>query len=173
MSTSPSAAASSCAHAGLADLQHELDTTRRVLARVPEEHLAWKPHAKSYSLGQLARHVAEIPGWVDVTLTTDALDGADLPPSGPVPTAVREISDAFERTAAQAVASLAKASEEELARTWTLRVGDHVIFAMPKSRVLRGFVISHLIHHRAQLAVYLRLLDVPVPSIYGPSADER
>jgi uncharacterized damage-inducible protein DinB len=157
--------------AGLADYEHELGITRRVLARVPEEHLAWKPHAKSYSLGQLARHLAHIPHWMTVTVTTDELDGAAIP-RNPDPTSTREILDAFEANVAESLAALKGASGETFGAPWTLRVGDHVVFTQPKAGVARGFVISHMIHHRAQLAVYLRLLDVPVPSIYGPSADE-
>lgn len=157
--------------AGLADYEHELGVTRRVLARVPEAHLAWKPHAKSFSLGQLARHVAQIPNWLTVTLETSELDGANLPRL-PEPTTTKEILDAFEAHAAESLAALKAAPAETFRAPWSLRMGDHVIFTQPKGGVSRGFVISHMIHHRAQLAVYLRLLDVPVPSIYGPSADE-
>lgn len=172
MSTSATTAVPPCFHVGLADYEHELATTRRVLERVPDAHLAWKPHAKSFSLGQLARHVAQIPHWMSVTMETTELDPTTIPRVAE-PTSTREILDVFEKHAAESVAALKGASAETLKEPWTLRMGEHVVFTMPRSGVARGFVISHMVHHRAQLSVYLRLLDVPVPSIYGPSADEQ
>ena len=171
MSTSSTTAVPPSFHVGLADYEHELATTRRVLERVPEEHLAWKPHAKSFSLGQLARHIAQIPHWLNVTLETSELDPSGIPRVAD-PTSTREIMDAFEKHAAESTAALKAASAEALKEPWTLSNGERAIFTLPKSAVTRGFVISHMIHHRAQLSVYLRLLDVPVPATYGPTADE-
>lgn len=165
------ASAPSLKQLALGDLAHELETTRRVLERVPELHLDWKPHAKSFSLGQLATHLTQIPYWVTITLTQDELDAAAAPRIEP-PATVEELMRRFDENAAGARESLANADESTFGQNWTLRAGDHVILTMPRLAVLRSFCISHMIHHRGQMSVYLRLLDVPVPSIYGPTADE-
>ena len=154
------------------DFEHELAGARRVLERVPEEHLAWKPHPKSFSLGELATHVATIPFWGTMTLQTEELDFAQPQPPNPVATSREELLARFDKNAADALAAMEAAEPAAFGQPWTLRVGEKVIFSQPRAGVMRGFVISHLIHHRAQLAVYLRLLDVPVPALYGPSADE-
>lgn len=166
------ASAPSLKQLALGDLDHELETTRRVLERVPEQHLDWKPHAKSFSLGQLATHLTQIPYWVTITLTQDELDAAATPRIEP-PATVEELMRRFDENAAGARESMANADESTFGQSWTLRAGDHVILSMPRLAVLRSFCISHMVHHRGQMSVYLRLLDVPVPSIYGPTADEQ
>jgi len=155
----------------LPEFDHEMTTTRKVLERVPEDKFAWKPHAKSFSLGTLAAHVAMLPAWGEETLTRSEIDIAGgRPPVAPASKA--ELMATFDKNVAAARSALAGKTDAELLATWTLKRGGRAIFSMPKTAVLRSFVLSHLIHHRGQLSVYLRLLDVPVPSIYGPSADE-
>jgi uncharacterized damage-inducible protein DinB len=155
----------------LSEFDREMAVTRKVLSRVREDRFGWTPHAKSTTFGRLATHVAEIPGWVKETLTLDSLDMG----GGHAPDALRtreEILAKFDRMVAVARPLLESATDAQLAAPWTLKADGHEIFTMPRAGVLRSFVFSHLIHHRAQLAVYLRLNDIPVPSIYGPSADE-
>ena len=154
-----------------AELDQELSTTRRLLERVPTDKLAWSPHAKSFTMGKLATHVAHLPSWTGITLTTSELDVA-APREQPKPETTEEILALFDETRADALKALDAAPESVWGETWTLRAGDHVIFSMPKAAVMRAFVLSHVIHHRGQLSVYLRLNEIPVPSIYGPSADE-
>jgi uncharacterized damage-inducible protein DinB len=156
------------------DLQNELATTRRVLERVPDEHLGWKPHEKSFSLGTLAAHIVNLVGWGKDILE---LDGLDL--SGPVTQSLKgsvpreELLRALDANIANVTQALERATTESLGKTWTLRHGDHVILSAPRAGVLRGMGVSHMVHHRAQLAVYFRLLNVPVPPMYGPTADEQ
>jgi uncharacterized damage-inducible protein DinB len=155
----------------LPEFDHEMSITRKVLERVPDGRIDWKPHLKSYSAGQLAQHLATIPLWGTMTMSQAEVDLAGLPPIAPLQTCA-DILALFDRHAASARAALMGKSDAELKVQWSLKRDGHVIFSMPKHAVWRSFVISHLIHHRAQLGVYLRLLDVPVPSTYGPSADE-
>jgi uncharacterized damage-inducible protein DinB len=156
----------------LPDLESEIATTRRVLDRIPEEHFDWKPHAKSMSLGGLATHLATIPFYGVAVLQGEDFDvAAPLPPNPPATTR-DEILRRFDAMAADLRALLENADDESLRQPWTLRAGERVVFTQPRIGVLRGIVVSHLVHHRGQLSVYLRLLDVPVPSIYGPTADE-
>ena len=155
----------------LPEFDHEMTTTRKVLERAPEDRFDWKPHTKSFSLGALAAHVAGLPGWgVDTLMKTEYDIAAEQPPAAP--TSTTELLTTFDENVAAARSALASKTDEELLVMWTLKHGDKAIFSMPRAGVLRSFVLSHLIHHRGQLSVYLRLLDVPVPSIYGPSADE-
>ena len=155
----------------LPEFDHEMTTTRKVLERVPEDKFAWKPHAKSFSLGALAAHVATLPTWGEETLTRSEIDIAGGQP--PVaPPSKTELMATFDKNVAATRSALAGKTDAELLATWTLKRHSKAIFSMPKTAVLRSFVLSHLIHHRGQLCVYLRLLDVSVPSIYGPSADE-
>ena len=155
----------------LPEFDHEMSITRKVLERVPDGRIDWKPHAKSYALGQLAQHLATIPMWGTATLTETEVDITETPPLEPR-RSCREILALFDGHAASARVALVGKSDGEFKVQWSLKRDGHVIFSMPKHAVWRSFVISHLIHHRAQLGVYLRLLDVPVPSTYGPSADE-
>ena len=159
----------------LPEYDHELATTRRVLERVPEAEFNWKPHAKSMSLGQLAGHCANIAFWCSATLDADAYDLQSNAPEArlDVPASRDVLLKEFDRKVAKARASLAKATDAEMLAPWSLKNGDHVIFSMPRVSAVRSFVMNHLIHHRGQLTVYLRLKDVPVPPIYGPTADEQ
>ncbi|MBM3819409.1 MAG: damage-inducible protein DinB [Acidimicrobiia bacterium] len=156
----------------LPEFDHEMATTRTVLERVPEDKLAWKPHPTSSSLGDLATHVATIPMWGEMTLNRDELD---LGGAGRVAAAASRAAllEQFGRNAAGTRAALVGRSDAELMAHWSLKNGDQMLFTLPKAMVWRSFVMNHLIHHRAQLAVYLRMLEVPVPSMYGPSRDEN
>ena len=155
----------------LPEFDHEMTVTRKMLERVPDAHLAWKPHQKSMSLGQLAQHVATIPRWGDVTMSRTEFDLGSEPP--PAPMASRaEMLAAFDRHVAAARAALLGKGDGEMSAPWTLKRSGTTIFSMPRTAVWRSFVMSHIIHHRAQLGVYLRMHDVPLPSVYGPSADE-
>lgn len=155
----------------LPEFDHEMTTTRKLLERVPDDRRDWKPHARSFSLGQLAEHVATIPSWGLVTLTQSEFDVSGSPPPQEM-RARAELLAAFDKHVADTRAALAGRTDAELMAPWALKRNGQVIFSMPKAAVWRSFVVNHLVHHRGQLSVYLRLLDVPVPSIYGPSADE-
>lgn len=158
----------------LPEFDHEMGLTRRLLARIPDGQFAWKPHDKSMTLGRLAEHVAEIPiTWVTATIEKGELDLDQGRPEGRgSPTTCGELLAFFDRNVAAARAALAGRTDAELAAPWTLRQGAAVLFTMPKAAALRTYAFNHIIHHRGQLSVYLRLRDVPVPAIYGPTADE-
>jgi uncharacterized damage-inducible protein DinB len=155
----------------LPEFDHEMTTTRKLLERVPEDKLEWKPHARSMSLGALATHVATIPSWGEVTLTQPEID---LGGTGIAETARSraELLGTFDKNVKATRAALTARSDGEFMEPWTLKSGGHTIFTMPKATVWRSFVMNHIIHHRAQLSVYLRMHDVPLPAMYGPSADE-
>lgn len=165
----------SIAESLLPEYDHELATTRRVLERVPEAEFAWKPHAKSMSLGQLAGHVANLPWWLSMTLAAPFYDlnSQDNESRLDGPASKEALLKEFDEKVKNARASLAKTSDAEMMAPWTLKAGDNEIFTIPRVAAVRTFVMNHLIHHRGQLSVYLRLKDVPVPSIYGPTADEQ
>lgn len=160
----------------LPEFDHEMANTRKTLERVPHDKSDWKPHEKSMAMGGLATHLGNIPTWVNYTIDQDSLD---LAPEGqPLPSAElaksqAELLETFDANVAKARASIAGASDQELFKPWTLLSNGNQILTLPKVAVLRSFVMNHMIHHRAQLGVYLRLNDIPVPSIYGPSADEN
>jgi uncharacterized damage-inducible protein DinB len=159
----------------LPEFDREMANTRKTLERIPEEKFDWKPHEKSMALGVLATHLANLPTWVVSTINNDSLDIA--PPGAPplrIPAAAsrEDVLTRFDESVAAARDAIAGASDERLLGPWTLLSGGKTVFTMPRVAVLRSFVMNHSIHHRAQLGVYLRLNDVPVPSIYGPSADE-
>lgn len=158
----------------LPEFDHEMGTTRRLLARVPQADLAWQPHPKSFSLGQLASHIANIPTWVEATLDLPMLDLSSLGDDGRPkhPTELVPILTAFDDNVKKARAKIDAQLDPAFFVPWTLKQGGSEVFTMPKIAVLRSFVMNHLIHHRGQLSVYLRLRDVPLPSIYGPTADE-
>jgi uncharacterized damage-inducible protein DinB len=156
----------------LAELQQEAKTTRKLLERVPQQALEWRPHEKSMTLGRLASHLAELPQWASMTIDRNELDLNTLPPTGLNSSSVQEILEVFDKSIADASESLKGLSDQKLMELWRLRRGDKVFFELPKIAVLRSVVFNHQVHHRGQLSVYLRLQDVPVPSIYGPSADE-
>ena len=158
----------------LPELDQELATTRAVLAAVPEAKTSFRPHKKSWTLGELSLHVANVLTWLPITLRSTELDLS--PPGGPSfvpPTfeSARATLEAFEGNARAARAALAAATDAELAVPWTLKRGGQPLFTLPRSACLRSFVMNHLIHHRGQLTVYLRLMDAKVPAIYGASAD--
>jgi uncharacterized damage-inducible protein DinB len=159
------------AEALLPEYDHEVATTRKVLERVPDDRLAWKPHDKSMSMGQLATHVATMLSWGSATISQSEIDlsGPYTPPD--LKTRA-ELLASFDKEATATRAALAATSDPELMAMWSLKRDGKTIFSMPKVAVLRSFVMNHMIHHRGQLSVYLRLNDVPVPSMYGPSADE-
>ena len=154
------------------ELEQEAQNTRKMLERVPNDKYDWQPHPKSMSIKQLATHIAELPGWISMGLTTDELDFAAVPYAPENITNTTELLDLLERSIASAKSSLSEATEESLLPTWTLRNGDQIYMAITKYEVIRH-ALSQLIHHRAQLGVYLRLLDIPIPGSYGPSADEQ
>ncbi len=159
----------------LPEYDHEMSVTRTVLSRVPGERATWRPHAKSYSLGDLSSHIANLPTWITPTLSETELDLN--PPGGtgwvsPTFQSTDALLATFDANIAAGRTAIAGTADEAFGVPWSLKSGGHVIFTMPRVVVLRSFVLNHLIHHRGQLAVYLRLLDVPVPQIYGPTADE-
>jgi uncharacterized damage-inducible protein DinB len=156
----------------IGELSHEAETTRKVLERVPAELFDYKPHDKSMKMGRLAVHVAEMINWIEVTCKTDELDFAagDLKPFEPKTTA--ELVEYHDKLVSEALAALKTTSDEDMKLNWSLKNGEHNIFTMPKINCLRTMCMNHIWHHRGQLSVYLRLNDIPVPSIYGPSADE-
>jgi uncharacterized damage-inducible protein DinB len=156
------------------ELDQESATTRRVLERVPADKLAWKPHAKSMSLGELALHLAMSPGYICNWAMQDVTDfSAEGGKGSPTPKSTAEILAAHDEGVAHAKKSLSSLGDDGLRQIWTGTAGGATIFGpMPKAALVRAIVMNHTYHHRGQLSVYLRLLDVPVPSIYGPSADE-
>jgi uncharacterized damage-inducible protein DinB len=156
----------------LPEFDHEMATTRTLLERVPDGRFDWKPHAKSYSLGQLAQHVATLPWWGHVTLEQSEFDVAGNPQGDPVATRDAVLA-LFDRHKAATRQALSGKTDAELMAPWALKNGAATIFSMPKVTVWRSFVMNHLVHHRGQLSVYLRMQDVPLPAMYGPSADEQ
>jgi uncharacterized damage-inducible protein DinB len=157
----------------IAELKMESANTRKILERVPVDKNDWKPHEKSMKLGNLANHVADLPSWISMIMTTDELDLSKMDYKPVIPTSTAELTAKLDQQVNKAIAALESASDADFDKMWTLRRGDHIMFTMPKKAVLRSFALSHQIHHRGQLSVYLRLLDVPVPGMYGPSADDR
>ena len=156
----------------LAELEQEAEATRRVLERIPQAHLSWKPHPKSFSLGQLALHVATVPGNV-AELT--AMDLVPNPPAFVQPEAATasELVPSLKESVAKAKRALGGFDDARMGATWRLQAGGRDIMAMPRVAVVRTIMLNHWYHHRGQLLVYLRLLNLPVPSVYGPSADEN
>lgn len=156
----------------IAEIEQEAQSLRKSLERVPAEKFDWKPHEKSMSFAQLASHVAELISWTVPTLTAPELDFATMDYKPFVPQTTQDLVDFFERNLSEAIETLNNTPDALYGEMWTLRQGEQIFFTMPKAAVMRGFVLSHLYHHRGQLSVYLRLNDIPVPSLYGPSADE-
>ena len=166
----------SIAQSLLPEFDHEMATTRKVLEVVPEGKNEWKPHDKSMTLGRLAGHVAELPGWGMTTLEQTELDFAPVGKPAWVPgvfTTRAETLKKFDETVAATRAALAKATDADLMVVWTLKSGGNTLLSMPRIAVLRSFMMNHIVHHRAQLGVYLRLNNVAIPGSYGPSADEK
>ena|ERR1700694_3932585 len=154
------------------ELKQEGAQTRKMLERVPYERFDWKPHDKSMLLRRLSVHIAELPGWIPLTLQTTELDLAQRKYEPTAVGSTEALLALHDKKLEEAVTALSSASDEDLMMPWTLRMGDRVMFTMPRIAVIRTITLNHIIHHRAQLSVYLRLLDVPVPGMYGPSADE-
>jgi len=158
----------------LPEYDHEMGTTRRLLERVPEADLGWKPHEKSFSLGQLASHIANIPHWLDATCDFTVFDlatiGDDARPKEP--TSIADLLKTFDENVKKGRQKIDAQTDAAMFAQWTMKQGEHEILTMPRVAVLRSFIMNHLIHHRGQLSVYLRLRHVPIPAIYGPSADE-
>jgi uncharacterized damage-inducible protein DinB len=158
----------------LPEFDHEMGTTRRLLERTPEAELAWKPHEKSFTLGQLAGHIANIPNWCDAILRQTVFDVTTLGDTrAKAPESIAALLVQFDKTVATVRAALAATSDAEMLTPWTFKKGDHVVFTMPRVAAIRSFIMNHGIHHRGQLSVYLRLKNVPLPAIYGPTADEQ
>jgi len=159
------------AEALLQELDQEAQTTRRLLERVPQEHLGWKPHDKSMTLGQLARHLTMIPGGVASGVEQLTMQVPNFPQ--PTVEHVRELVPQLDESVARAHAILGGMSDDDMRAMWRLVNGDQTIMAMPRMAFLRAIMLNHWYHHRGQLSVYLRQLGVTLPSIYGPSADEN
>ena len=172
MSSTSTALTNTIAAALIGEMQHEAETTRKCLERVPAEKFVWKPHEKSMTKGRLASHIAEMFGWTTPTLQNSELDFSkmDYKPYDPPSTA--DLLEFFDKHVSEAIDALKNTPDEGFLENWTLRNGEQVYFTMPKVAVMRGFVMNHIIHHRGQLSVYLRLNDIAVPPIYGPTADE-
>jgi uncharacterized damage-inducible protein DinB len=159
----------------LGEFDQEMQNTRKTLERCPDDKWTWKPHDKSGTVGWLASHIATMPGWTAVTLNTEQLDYA--PVDGPAYTPPKienrkQLLAEFDKNVAEARAALASASDQEMMKPWKLLAGGKEVFTLPRVACLRGMIFNHVIHHRAQLTVYYRLLGIPVPALYGPSADE-
>ncbi len=164
-------ASTQLSNALLPEFDHEMQTTRRTLERVPEDKLGWKPHQKSMTLGALATHLATITHWVGAVAGMDSFDISAAPPTQELKSR-QELLKAFDDNVAEARKVIAGTTDAAMMKPWSLIAGGKAMFTLPRIAVLRGFVLNHIIHHRGQFSVYLRLNDVPVPSIYGPSADE-
>jgi uncharacterized damage-inducible protein DinB len=160
----------------LPEFDQEMTNTRKTLERVPDSKFNWKPHEKSGTMIWLAGHIANIPGWGAVTIRQDSFDvapgGTPMQPPPPAKTN-KELLQLFDKNAADARAALAAASDADFMKTWSLLNNGQSLFSMPRIVAIRSFVMNHIIHHRAHLGVYLRLNNIPVPAIYGPSADEN
>jgi uncharacterized damage-inducible protein DinB len=162
------------AQALLPEFDHEMETTRTVLERIPEAKAAFRPHPKSFSMGDLGSHLANLPVWATMTLTQEEFDTAPVggrPLKGPGFVSVEEMLQRLDANVAQARGHIATASDADLMAMWSLKRAGTTIFTLPRAAVLRSMVLSHMIHHRGQLTVYLRMCDVPLPPVYGPTAD--
>jgi len=160
----------------LPEFDHETGTTRVLLERVPAGQSDWKPHAKSMSLGQLAMHIANLPQWARITLERTEFD--TNPPGGervttPAFESAAHLLQAYDDSVKAARALLVRTTDAEFMVQWTLKSGGRNMFSLPRAAVFRSFILNHAIHHRGQLSVYLRMLDIAIPSIYGPTADTQ
>ncbi|MGH9662502.1 MAG: DinB family protein [Bryobacteraceae bacterium] len=155
----------------LGELEQESAATMRLLERVPEGQLSWRPHAKSMSLGQLALHVAQVPGLLTQMAQLDGIEAPQFQQAEA--TSRQQLIDAYQTGLSAARSGLSKMTDAQLMQPWHVRKGAQVLMSMPRIGLLRALMLNHLYHHRGQLTVYLRMLDVPLPSVYGPTADER
>ena len=172
MSTSSAAASRNISTALIAEMEQEAKTARTCLERIPADKFAWKPHEKSMGFGQLASHIAEMFGWTPATIQQSELDFAKIDYKPFEPQSTEELLEVFDKNVAEAIDVLKNTGDDVYMENWTMRNGDTVYFTMPKIATMRSVVLNHIIHHRGQLSVYLRLNDIAVPQIYGPSADE-
>jgi uncharacterized damage-inducible protein DinB len=156
-----------------AELQYEALSTRKMLEIAPSEKFSWQPHEKSMTLGKLASHLAEIPQWTRLVLTQDELDFAKNEYKSAIFITAGEAVERFDQVMADSFELLQNITDKDIKRTWQLRAGEKILLEMPRLGVIRSMVLNHLIHHRGQLSVYLRLQNVPLPSVYGPTADEQ
>lgn len=156
----------------LPEFDQEMSNTRKTLERIPEDKLGWKPHDKSMTLGRLAGHIVELVGWANTSITTDSLNVTMDKYQPVVATSRQQILELFDKSVKESRAAIAGATDEHMMQPWTLAFNGQTVFTMPRAAVLRMSCFNHIIHHRAQLGVYLRLNNVPVPALYGPSADE-
>ncbi len=154
------------------DLRTEHEHTLRVLRAIPDEKFDWSPHERSWNIGGVANHLANIPSWQTMIVKTNELDLAGMGSQPDPAPEMGPIIEAFQRNRAEFEEALAAVSEEDLAEEWVLRMGEHVLMSGSRSVMLRELGVNHSAHHRGQLTVYLRLLDIPVPATYGPSADD-
>jgi uncharacterized damage-inducible protein DinB len=172
MSTASAAGMNTIGSAFIAELEHEGKVAREVLSRIPADKFDWKPHEKSMPFGRLASHIAEMFAWTPSTLTQPELDFSKFDYKPFEPASTEELLEFLDKNVAEAIEALRITPNEQFMENWIMRNGETVYFTMPKVAVMRSFVMNHIIHHRGQLSVYLRLNDIAVPSIYGPSADE-
>ncbi|WP_165073160.1 DinB family protein [Paludisphaera rhizosphaerae] len=159
----------------LPEFDQEMASTRKVLERIPDDKLDWKSHPKSNTIGWNANHIADIPCWAVEVLTKTVFDIAPIdgePHKSPEFKTTREIVECFDRNVAAAREAIAQAKDEDMGVTWTLAQGGKEFFSMPRATMMRVYIMNHLIHHRAHVCAYLRLNDIPVPGMYGPSGDE-
>ena len=157
----------------IAELKHESSMTKKMLEKVPMDKKDWKPHERSMTLGHLATHVADTPHWASTIIHVDDFDFMKDYKMNPDANTQEELIATFQLNLDKAIADLNNMSDEDFAKPWTVRRGEQLMFSLPKNVSIRGWAFNHLFHHRGQLSVYLRLLNVPVPGMYGPSADER
>lgn len=157
----------------IAEMKQESSMTKKMLEKVPMDKKDWKPHERSMTLGRLATHVADTTHWTSEIIHIDDFDFMKDYKSRPNATTQQELIETFQTNLDKAIADLNAMSDEDFEKLWTVRSGEHVMFSLPKKVSIRGWAFNHLFHHRGQLSVYLRLLDVPVPGMYGPSADEK
>jgi uncharacterized damage-inducible protein DinB len=155
----------------LKEMDQEAATTRKMLSRIPDDKYDWRPHPRSMTIRNLATHIAELPSWVKMALTTDELDFEGNPYDPPMINNTRELLELFEKKLAEGRAQLEKTQDKDLAGSWILRSGKTILIEYTKGETIR-MAYSQTVHHRAQLGVFLRLLDIPIPGSYGPSADE-
>lgn len=154
------------------EIEYEGSQTKKVLERIPVDKFNWKPHEKSKEIGALAIHVAQIPSWTSRALASSEFDMATMKREVPEIKSADDLVKISDTNIQKAIEDLQKASDEDMMAMWTFRRGDQVVFSLPRAAVIRSMAMNHLVHHRGQLTVYLRLLNIPVPGIYGPSADE-
>ena len=170
--SSAAVSSNNIAMALIAEMEHEAAVTRTCLERIPADKFDWKPHEKSMSFGRLASHVAEMFGWTPSTMDHAELDFSKMDYKPFEPSTTEELVEFLDKNVAEAITTLKSSADDRFMENWTMRNGETVYFTMPKVAVMRSFIMNHIVHHRGQLSVYLRLNDISVPSIYGPSADE-